>query len=127
LEKLDYVDDWIEMRREHAQAYREQLDSSYRQPPEESEGTRAVYSMFVVRHPERDKIRQKARAEGIDVKIHYPKAVHQQSAFEDLSPPGGLQVTEKTVDEILSLPVSPALTADDRQRVINVLNEVAPR
>jgi dTDP-4-amino-4,6-dideoxygalactose transaminase len=127
LEKLDYVDEWIEKRREHAQAYRKQLDSSYRRPPEEPDGTRAVYSMFVVRHPERDKIRRKARAEGIDVKIHYPKPVHQQSAFEHLSPPGRLPVTEKTVDEILSLPVSPALTADDRQRVIEVLNEVAPR
>ncbi|MEM9492465.1 MAG: DegT/DnrJ/EryC1/StrS family aminotransferase, partial [Myxococcota bacterium] len=75
-----------------------------------------IYSAFVIRHPERDRLRAALAEAGIDAKIHYPLAIHQQPAFRHHT--ADLPVTERVVSEILSLPVSSALTAGDRDRVI---------
>ena len=125
LVKLDAFPAWLETRRAHAQAYREALAGAVTLPPEDAEGDRSVYSAFVVRHPDRDRIMADLNAQGLDVKAHYPLAIHQQEAFRCL-PAGDLPVTEQVVNEILSLPVTPELTEDGRGRVIEgLLAEVA--
>ena len=58
---------------------------------------------------------------GVDAKVHYPLAIHQQPAFADLDA-GPLPVTEKVVSEMMSLPVSPELTDEQRGIVIEALD-----
>jgi dTDP-4-amino-4,6-dideoxygalactose transaminase len=122
LVKLEYLDGWIEARRRHAAAYREALAGRVTLPPEEGGGDFATYSAFVIRHPERDRLVEGLARRGVDAKVHYPLAAHQQEAFAYLGSPS-LPVTEKVVGEILSLPVSPELSAEARDRVIAALDE----
>lgn len=123
LVKLDYLDDWIETRRRHAAAYRQALAGRLALPPAEQDGDFAIYSAFVVRHPDRDRLVTLLQERGVDAKVHYPLAIHQQRAFADLSAapglaPAALPITERVANEIISLPVSAELTDADRDQVI---------
>lgn len=121
LVKLGHLDEWIAARRAHAAAYRGALRGWVRLPPEEGDDF-AVYSAFVVRHPRRDALVEGLLARGIDAKVHYPKAIHQQPPFADVAQP--LPVTERVVREIVSLPVTPELTEAGREQVIAAVRAV---
>ncbi len=99
-------------------------------------GCRHVYHQYTIRVPlHRDEWIKHLWAKGIATSIHYPLAIHQQpfyrhhpSLFYVLSPgarayiQGGdptalLPATEKAVQQVLSLPVHPALSEDDLTRI----------
>jgi dTDP-4-amino-4,6-dideoxygalactose transaminase len=120
LAKFDHLEDWIERRREHAEAYREALEGHVELPPGEPEGNRSVYSMFVIRHPERDAIQEYLEERDIGANIHYPYGVHQQEPFQKFAD-APLPHTESVVSEILSLPVYPEMTDQQRDEVIEAV------
>lgn len=120
--KLRHFDRWVEARRAHAAAYRAALAGRVRLPPAEKEGDLAIYSAFPIRHRHRDALREALDRRGVDARAHYPLAIHQQEAFADL-PAQPLPVTERVVEEILSLPVGPELTEAGRKRVIEAVHE----
>ncbi len=120
LVKLDAVDDFIAARQANAAAYREALRELVRLPPEEGEH-RVIYSAFVIRPPEdidRDALVAALKQRGVDAKVHYPLAAHQQPAYRD-DEHGPLPVTERVVSRIISLPVIAELTSAQRQLVID--------
>lgn len=116
LVKLRHIDAWIAERRANADAYRQAFAGLLRLPPPEGESF-ATYSAFVVRHERRDLLAERLRSAGVDAKIHYPLAIHQQKAFAQWS--RSMPVTERVVDTILSLPVSAELTEAQRAHVID--------
>lgn len=124
LVKFDHLEEWIDQRRNHADAYREGLRGAVRLPPDEPDGNRSIYSMFVVRHPERDRLQEGLAERGIDAKVHYPVPVHRQEPFEPFVD-RELPVTDRVCSEILSLPVYPELTDEQRQSVIDGVVDVA--
>ena len=79
-----------------------------------------VFHQYVVRTPERDRLREHLRAAQIGTGIHYPVPVHLQPAYRGRLGefPAGLPETTRTMREILSLPIYPQLGADLADRVI---------
>jgi dTDP-4-amino-4,6-dideoxygalactose transaminase len=114
--KLDRLAGWIRTRGEHAHAYREALRGLLELPPERPE-CRPNHGVFVVRHDARDRLCRTLRERGIDVKIHYPLAIHQQPPFAAYAR-HPLPATEETVRRIFSLPVSAELSVAERETVI---------
>jgi len=50
--------------------------------------------------------------------------VHVQPAYRDLGyPPGAFPEAERAAKEVISLPLHPALTDEDRERVCDVLEK----
>ena len=119
--KLGHLDAWLAARRAHAEAYRAALEGLVRLPPARPE-CQPSHSVFCVRHPRRDALLEGLRARGIDAKVHYPVAIHQQAPFAG-DPPPSLPVTERVVREIVSLPVSPELDVAGREAVIAAVQE----
>jgi len=119
LVKLEVVDAQIEAREAHARRYHQALASLAAMPPTGS-NLRCNHSAFVIRHAERDRLRARLAELGVDAKIHYPLAIHQQAAFRSFvrTP---LPITEKVVGEILSLPVSAELTQSEQVAVIDAI------
>ncbi|MCA9718737.1 MAG: DegT/DnrJ/EryC1/StrS family aminotransferase [Myxococcales bacterium] len=120
LVKLDAVDEFIAARQANAAAYREALAGLVTLPPEE-EDHRVIYSAFVIRPPagiERDRLVAALLERGVDAKVHYPLAIHQQPAFVG-SARHPLPVTERVVSQIISLPVVGELLPEQRQAVID--------
>src|SRR5205807_1365311 len=73
-----------------------------------------VWHLYVVRHPQRDRLRQALLARGIEMDIHYPKPPHLQNAYAALGyHEGDFPIAEQIHREILSLPMHPFLSGDE--------------
>jgi dTDP-4-amino-4,6-dideoxygalactose transaminase len=82
-----------------------------------------VFHLFVVRHPERDRIMAELAAKGIQTSIHYPIPPHKQQAYKEwnqLSFP----ISEMIHEQVFSLPMSPVLTQDEVQAVTQGILEI---
>jgi dTDP-4-amino-4,6-dideoxygalactose transaminase len=77
--------------------------------PAERRRGRHVYHLYVVRTPRRPELAAFLKARGIQTGIHYPVPAHLQPAIERFAPPP-LARTERLVEEILTLPLSPGHT-----------------
>ena len=81
-----------------------------------------VWHLYVVRHPERDRLRQFLEENGIQALIHYPVPPHRQRAYAEYSDLN-LPVTERIHREVLSLPISQVMTLDEAGKVVEILNK----
>ncbi len=89
---------------------------------DEAKQSNHVFHLFVIRTQNRDELQKYLSEKGIQTMIHYPVPPHKQKALMDwnyLSFP----ITEKIHNEVLSLPISPVLTADEVDFIIATLNE----
>jgi perosamine synthetase len=102
-------------------------------PPSVAPGARHVYHQYTVRiSGDRDAALARLRAAGIGCAVYYPTPIHRLPAFRADDRPGPrtpeLPETERAAAQVLSLPVHPALSEDDLDRIAAAVNElVAPR
>ncbi len=121
--KLRHLDDWLEQRRLLAQTYNSSLYQDYI-VPEEMPWAKHVYHLYVIRTPERDRLREYLESKGVASGMHYPIPVHLQKAWRACRGPElSLPVTEKITQEIISLPMYPELTIEEVDYVCNCVNE----
>ena len=80
-----------------------------------------VWHLFVIRHPQRDKLQQYLAEHEIQTLIHYPIPPHKQRAYKDWNNLE-LPITEKIHNEVLSLPMSPTMKTEECDFVIEALN-----
>ena len=117
--KLPYLDEWNHRRRAAADAYRQAIGEHprirwFREQP----GCTAVYHLFVVRVPERDRLQTLLGEREIATGVHYPLPLHLQPAYEGLGyEEGDFPVCEMLSEEILSLPMYPELRAEQIEYV----------
>ena len=81
-----------------------------------------VWHLYVVRCRERDRLKKYLDENGIQTLIHYPVPPHKQKAYAEYVNLI-LPVTEKIHREVLSLPISPVMTDDEVEKVVELLNE----
>lgn len=118
--KLPRLDEKNERRRAIARRYDAALAGLVQTPPVASYTTGHVYHQYVIRSPQRDKLRAWLSEHGVQTGIHYPIPCHLQPACAALGDkPGTLPVTEAIVGEILSLPVFPELSDGEVDYVID--------
>jgi dTDP-4-amino-4,6-dideoxygalactose transaminase len=81
-----------------------------------------VWHLFVIRHPDRDKLQHHLANNGIQTLIHYPIAPHKQMAYSEYNEIS-LPITEKLHREVLSLPMSPVLSDQEIELIVNSVND----
>ena len=128
IEKLEY----FTQRRIANAAYLTNNLKDIVQTPIVRSGCRHVYHQYTIKIPsKRNELMMELQARNVDTSIHYPLPIHLQpfyrrnsSLFRVLSPgkrasvkgnnsTAHLPVTERTAQEVLSLPVHPALNQED--------------
>jgi dTDP-4-amino-4,6-dideoxygalactose transaminase len=124
--KLRHLRAWTEQRRAWARRYTEGLKATSLKLPCEAPGYRHVYHLYVLEHPRRDHLDQFLRDAGIDVKMHYPIAIHQQEGYPwgmpaDLKP--FVPESERNAAQCLSLPMFPELTEEEMDYTIEKIVE----
>lgn len=125
--KVRHLPAWTERRRAIASAYRAALQGTDLVLSGEQPYARAVYHLFVVRHPRRDALMAALKERGIGTLIHYPIPLHLQPVFAPLGgKPGDLPVVERAARELLSLPLYPELTDVQVGAVTGAVREVLP-
>lgn len=117
--QLGKLERFVTRRNELADRYRELLASvPVELPPDAPVGSRHAYHLFAVRVPERRAVYDRMRDAGIGVQVHYvPIYRHPVYARRGLRP-GMFPETEKAYSGLLSLPMFPALTDAQQDRVV---------
>jgi dTDP-4-amino-4,6-dideoxygalactose transaminase len=119
LRRLDAMND---RRRALAARYAEVLAGLPVELPAERPHARHVYHLYVIRTDRRAELQGFLKARGIQTGVHYPVPGHRQPAVEHLSPPA-LPLTERLVDEILTLPLSAGHTEAEIDEVARAVRE----
>jgi dTDP-4-amino-4,6-dideoxygalactose transaminase len=126
--KLQHVQKWNELRREHATTYDRLLTAagltSRRTPapvvlPKSVPGAVHVFHQYVVRAVRRDELRKFLAERQIGTEVYYPIPLHLQPAFAYLGyREGDLPESERASKEALALPMFAELTEDEQKRVV---------
>lgn len=115
--RLRYLDEENEMRRRLAALYNDLLPDALRKPVERPD-CRHVYHLYVVQHPERERLRSRLAEQGIGAAVHYPVPVHRQPAYQHGEVRAhALPVTERAAREVLSLPMYSLLSEMQVRRI----------
>lgn len=122
--KLKRLAAWTAARRRLAARYNEQLAGLPLTLPNCLPQREHAWHLYVVLHPERDRLREALAARGIQTGLHYPVPVHLQGAFRDLGhAEGDFPVSERIARDCLSLPMFPEMTNEQQDRVIAALRD----
>jgi dTDP-4-amino-4,6-dideoxygalactose transaminase len=122
--KLPLIDGWAERRREHARAYRDALTRFGVALPFVGDSIDHAYHQYVIQVEGRDDLRARLADRAIETGVHYPIPCHLQSACAGFGfGPGSLPHTEAAAQRVLSLPVYPELSDEQRRMVIECVSE----
>ncbi len=120
--KLSHLEEDIEIRKQVARYYIDNIRHPDIITPIFDNWERHVFHLFPVRCSRRDELQKYLTDNGIQTVIHYPIPPHKQKCYQEwnsLSFP----VTEKIHDEELSLPISPVMTEEEIMKVVEVINK----
>jgi dTDP-4-amino-4,6-dideoxygalactose transaminase len=120
--KLKYLDDDNNLRKEIAKKYINEIKNPNIVLPVIDDWDTNVFHIFPIRTSRRDEFQTYLADKGIQTVIHYPIPPHKQDCYKEwnnLSFP----VTEQIHREELSLPMSPALTDEQVQYIIDVVSQ----
>jgi dTDP-4-amino-4,6-dideoxygalactose transaminase len=118
LEKLRIFDDELVARERIAARYSDELRKVARTPAV-IEGVSSVWAQYTIMVERRDRVVSELGRQGIPTAIYYPKPLHQQTAYKSFPcAPGGLPVSEKVAQYVLSLPMHPYLDAATQDRIV---------
>jgi dTDP-4-amino-4,6-dideoxygalactose transaminase len=124
LVKLPHLDAWHSGRQRNAAYY----DSAFEAAglgdevftPVAVPGQRHIYNQYVVRVPERDRLRAYLADCGVGTEVYYPVPLHMQECFGYLGyKPEDCPESARAAAETLALPVFPDLTEPQLQHVVD--------
>lgn len=124
-QQLKHLPKWIEQRREIANYYDDLLATVEQViTPMEREWAKHAYHLYVIRTKHRDVLKEYLEKQGISVGIHYPLPVHRQPCIaERIDPMMDLIVTDKVVEEVLSIPMYPQLKKSEIEYITGKIKD----
>lgn len=132
--KLKHLDTEITQRRKVADAYLKGINnpaivlptihSTFNIKNSQLMSEAHVWHVFVIRCKQRDALQKHLANQGIQTLIHYPTPPHQQQAYKNNQAwsNASYPITQAIHNEVLSLPISPVMTDEQVQQVINAVN-----
>lgn len=124
--KLDFAEAGNEARRQIAQYYHAHISNPEiilsGQPADHAEH---VYHLFVVRSQRRDDLQKYLNDAGIQTLIHYPVPPHKQDCYREWNQLD-YPVTEQLSREVISLPMSPVMSIEEAEKVVEAINSFMP-
>jgi dTDP-4-amino-4,6-dideoxygalactose transaminase len=122
--KLPNLKKWTQSRIENANIYNYYLRDSGLQLPVIPEYVEHVFHLYVIQVPERDAVKEKLKAAGIETSIHYPIALPLLKAYKHLGFTAvDFPVASTQMNKLLSLPMYPELTEEQIVYVVKKLIE----
>jgi UDP-2-acetamido-2-deoxy-ribo-hexuluronate aminotransferase len=121
IEKLKIFEDEIAVRNRVADRYARGLGNLVTVPRLAS-GCSSVWAQYTIRLPggtERDGFAAALKAQGIPTAIYYARSMHQQTAYREFPvAEGGLPVSERLSEDVISLPMHAYLDEATQDRII---------
>jgi dTDP-4-amino-4,6-dideoxygalactose transaminase len=112
--KLKHLNEWNEKRRQNSKLYEQYLSEVEEVVlPTVPEWAEPVWHLYVIRVADREALLKSLQESGVGCGYHYKLPIHLQPAFSFLGHgKGDYPVTEKVMQEIISLPMFAELTED---------------
>ena len=127
--KLKYLDDWSHGRQKNADEYDQKFKTSgliekgLVAPPRAiykngGDKNYHIYNQYTIRTKKRDELQVHLKSNAIGAEIYYPLPLHLQECFKELRyRRGDLPVSEEAAGSVLSIPIYPELTAEQRDYI----------
>jgi dTDP-4-amino-4,6-dideoxygalactose transaminase len=121
--KLKNLDRWNAGRRTNAEFYNSALAEIVETPLARVDCYH-IYNQYTIRSGSRDKLQLHLQAANIGNEIHYPMPLHLQPAFRYLGyKPGDFPVAEQAAQRVISIPVYPELTGEEKNYIVRSIKE----
>jgi dTDP-4-amino-4,6-dideoxygalactose transaminase len=121
--KLKYLDSETKKRQEIAKKYCSEIINPKIIVPKYPEiDSQHVWHLFVIRTENREKLVEFLSENQIQTLIHYPIAPHKQECYQSMNELS-FPIAEKMHNEVVSIPISPVMTAIEVEKVIEILNK----
>lgn len=122
--KFKYLDDWNKSRELAASRY----NSSFNHLkniglPFSDKDKKHVYHLYSIKTDKRDQFKKYLDENIIGNGVYYPVALYNQKPYRSFSDPTLFPVTERVVQQIISLPMYPGLPEEQQDTVINYVVE----
>ena len=123
LVQLEKLTEWTRKRIENAAYLTERLRNVV--TPRVREGFVHVYHQYTIRvNGNRDEALEKLTTGGVGARVYYPLPVHRQPFYRELGFNDSLPVSERMSEEVLSLPVHPALTPGELDKIVSEVSRL---
>lgn len=120
--KLRHLDEDVAIRKKIAKYYIEHIVHPDIVTPIVKDWNAHVFHIFTIRTQKRDELLKYLADNGVQTIIHYPIPPHKQECYKEwnnLSFP----ITEQIHDEELSLPISPVITKEEMNLIVEFINK----
>lgn len=119
--KLKHLDDDNEVRRSVARYYLDHIENPAITLPLVEDWQANVFHVFPILCERRDALQQYLKDNGVQTIIHYPIPPHKQKCYSDWNE-WSFPISERIHREELSLPISPVMTQEEVETVVELLN-----
>ncbi|MEA1919358.1 MAG: DegT/DnrJ/EryC1/StrS family aminotransferase [Campylobacterota bacterium] len=123
--KLKHFDKEVDARHKIGQRYSDLLFTCNVTTPYVKADRSSVYAQYSIRVKNRSNLAAALGEKGIPTAVHYPMPLHLQEAFADLGyKVGDFPISEKVSEEIMSLPMSPYLSQEQQDFIVDAIKEI---
>lgn len=78
----------------------------------------SVFAQYTVFVQDREAVQEKLKQVGIPTAVHYPVPLNEQPAYRHLCCPDCTPSSRSMAGKVMSLPMSPDLSADDQECIV---------
>ena len=126
LVKFNHLEEWHQGRQRNAayydRAFAKAGTAAQVVTPTARPGYRHIYNQYVIRVPDRDRLRAYLGEQGVGTEIYYPVPLHMQKCFAYLGyKPEDCPESAKAASETLALPIYPELEERQLQYVVDTV------
>jgi len=128
--QLGKLPKFLEARKKNATILTEALSTmDILQLPSEPDGYKHAWYVYTIRlrganSARRDNIVRRIRERRVDCQVYYPRPIHLQPYYKQISGGDRLPKTEMAARQVFSLPVHPALRENDLKRITESVKAV---
>ncbi|HYM45347.1 MAG TPA: DegT/DnrJ/EryC1/StrS family aminotransferase [Solirubrobacteraceae bacterium] len=125
--QLPHLDSWAQGRRTAARHYEEAGLGELAKLPKPTAGAEPAWHLYVVSHPEVERLEGALTERGIGCKAYYRTPIHRQAAMRAWAAGVELSGTEEAARAHLAIPMSPVLTRAQAEEVVEACRGAAGR
>jgi dTDP-4-amino-4,6-dideoxygalactose transaminase len=126
LVKLEYLKEWTEQRRRHAQRYDKAFAGTAIKTPVAGDYAYHIYNQYTISVGNREELMATLREKQIGHEIYYPAPFHLLECYKEMGfKKGDFPISEKAAENVVSIPVYPEMTDEEQDEVIEVVKSVS--
>jgi dTDP-4-amino-4,6-dideoxygalactose transaminase len=118
---LPQIDTWSDGRRAAAATYQAAGLGEHVTLPHVPPGTLPAWHLYVVTHPDADRLLERLNAAGVGARGYYRTPLHRQPAMAPYADGAELPITEELARTNLALPISPVLSGAQVEAVVGAV------